>query len=255
MNGAEFSFCKKVALVTGGSLGIGQTIAEALVRAGAAVAIVGRCAESLKKAKDALGGRVLTLPADVSDPAGVLRVVQETFERLGPVDVLINNAGIGRSIPFLETTFQDWREIMAVNLDGLFLVGQTVAKAMVRHGREGRIVNVASVSGLRAGKGRAAYGTSKAAVLHLTKQMAIELAPHGIAVNAVAPGPVDTPMTRSMHTPAVREAYRAAIPLGRYAQREEVANAALFLASPLSGGITGEVLAVDGGFSAAGLLV
>src|SRR5439155_6038853 len=139
----------------------------------------------------------------------------ETIARFGGLDILVNNAGVGLNKPFLTTTLEEWELQLRVNLTGTFLCGQAAARAMVAGGR-GRIVNIASISGQRGGQGRAAYGSSKAGVILLTKVMAVELAPHGVAVNAIAPGPVDTDQSRHNHTPATRRAYHDRIPQRRY---------------------------------------
>jgi 3-oxoacyl-[acyl-carrier protein] reductase len=155
--------------------------------------------------------------------------------------------------PFLTTTLDEWEKQLRVNLTGTFLCAQTAARVMVRQGR-GQIVNVASISGQRGGQGRAAYGSAKAGVILLTRVMAVELAPLGVRVNAIAPGPVDTEQSRGTHTEATRRAYRERIPTGRYGAREEIASAALFLVSDESSFVAGHVLNVDGGFGAAGLM-
>jgi 3-oxoacyl-[acyl-carrier protein] reductase len=180
-------------------------------------------------------------------------MVDETLGHFGRLDVLVNNAGVGLNRPFLTTTLEEWNRQLQVNLTGTFLCGQAAARVMTRRGG-GRIVNVASISGQRGGQGRAAYGAAKAGVILLTKVMAVELAPLGVRVNAVAPGPVDTEQSRGTHTEATRRAYRERIPAGRYGERGEVADAVLFLASGSSGFVFGHVLNVDGGFGAAGLM-
>src|SRR4029079_620569 len=159
----------------------------------------------------------------------------------------------GPTKPFLETTLEEWELQLKVNLTGTFLCGQAAARAMLKS-NGGRIVNIASISGQRGGQGRAAYGSSKAGVILLTKVMAVELSPLGIRVNAVAPGPVDTDQSRQTHTPSTRQAYYDRIPARRYGDCEEIAAAALFLASRDSSFVNGHVLNVDGGFNAAGLV-
>jgi 3-oxoacyl-[acyl-carrier protein] reductase len=178
-------------------------------------------------------------------------VAKATLDAFGRIDGLINNAGIGFYQPFLETTLADWERVMRVNLTSAFLLGQHAARAMARQGR-GRIINIGSISGQRGGEGRSAYGTSKAGLMHLTRVMAVELAPAGIAVNAISPGPIETDLTQ--HAPVLRRAYLDRIPMGRYGEPEAVAAAAVFLLSDECRFVTGHVLDVDGGFMAAGLM-
>src|SRR6201999_570537 len=173
-------------------------------------------------------------------------------ERFGRLDALVNNAGIAIFKPLLETTHDDWNRVLAVNLTGPFLCTKAAVPLMQRHGG-GAIVNITSISGLRASTLRSAYGTSKAGLAHLTKQLAVELASCGIRVNGVAPGPVDTAMAKAVHTPEIRADYHDAIPLNRYGLEEELAEAVFFLCSDRASYITGQILAVDGGFDAAGI--
>ena len=176
----------------------------------------------------------------------------EVDARWGRCDVVVNNAGIARTFPFLDFPLDSWKAHLDVNVTGVLLCAQQGARLMRRRAW-GRIINVASVAGMRAvGVGRTGYGTSKAAVIGLTRQMAVELAAHGITANAVAPGPVDTPMTRVLHTDRFREDYSSAIPMRRYGTQEEVAATVAFLASDEASYITGAVLPVDGGFLASG---
>jgi 3-oxoacyl-[acyl-carrier protein] reductase len=169
------------------------------------------------------------------------------------IDILSNNAGIGGNTPFLDTSLDEWDRILRVNLTGAFVVAQAVAQTMVENGG-GRIINIASLSGQRGGEGRAAYGAAKAGLDLLTRVMAVELAPRGINVNAIAPGPIETEMARFAHDDATRAAYNSLTPLARYGTPEEIADAAIFLASDESRYITGHTLNVDGGFRAAGLM-
>jgi meso-butanediol dehydrogenase / (S,S)-butanediol dehydrogenase / diacetyl reductase len=178
--------------------------------------------------------------------------------RFGRIDALVNNAGVAVFKPLLQTSFAEWQRVMDVNLSGPFICTQAAAHAMLRNpadsaGQRGAVVNIASISGLRASTLRVAYGTSKAALVHLTKQQAAELGNMGIRVNAVAPGPVDTAMAKAVHSPAIRAAYHDAIPLNRYGTEEEIAHAVLFLCSPQASYINGQCLAADGGFDATGI--
>ena len=178
--------------------------------------------------------------------------VRRTATHFGRLDALVNNAGIAVFKPLLETTLEDWNRVLAVNLTGPFLMTQAAAPVMAEGGG-GAVVNIASISGLRASTLRVAYGTSKAALMHLTKQQAVELAQLGIRVNAVAPGPVETAMAKAVHTPEIRADYHAAMPLNRYGLESELAEAIFFLCSERSSYITGQVIAVDGGFEATGI--
>jgi NAD(P)-dependent dehydrogenase (short-subunit alcohol dehydrogenase family) len=178
--------------------------------------------------------------------------VARTLAHFGRIDALVNNAGVAVFKPIGETTFHEWRHVMATNLDGAFLMTQAVVPVMLEEGG-GAIVNIASISGLRASTLRVAYGTSKAALIHLTKQQAVEYGNAGIRVNAVAPGPVETAMAAAVHTPAIRADYHDTIPLARYGSEEEIAEAVFFLCSPRASYINGQTLAADGGFDAAGV--
>lgn len=200
----------------------------------------------------ALPERTLALPGDVSDPAAVEGAAAAIRARFGRLDALVNNAGVAVFGPILQTTLEDWKRVMDVNLTGPFLTGQAAAPLMAEGGG-GAIVNITSISGLRASTLRVAYGTSKAGLAHLTKQQAVEFASLGIRVNAVAPGPVDTAMAKAVHTPEIRADYHDAMPLNRYGLESELAAAIWWLASGEASYVTGQVLAVDGGFDAAGI--
>ncbi len=249
-------FQGKIAIVTGAAQGIGREIALGLAREGACVVIADwnrEGAEAVAAQIRGTGSVACAHAVDIADPAQVECMVTGVIEDFGRIDVLVNNAGIGHTKPFLETTLEEWNRVLAINLTGQFLVGQAVARAMLPSGG-GRIVNVASISGERGGTGRAAYGVAKAGVALLTKVMATELAAKGIAVNAISPGPTETDQVRQCHDAATRAAYLALLPVRRYAKPCEIAQAALFLASDDASFICGHILNVDGGFGAAGLM-
>ena len=165
----------------------------------------------------------IAVPADVSHPQQVEAAVKRTIDHFGRIDALVNNAGVAVFKPIGETSFHEWRTVMATNLDGAFLMTQAVVPVMLEQG-SGAVVNIASISGLRASTLRVAYGTSKAALIHLTKQQAVEYGNAGIRVNAIAPGPVETAMAKAVHTPAIRADYHDTIPLARYGSEEEIAQ-------------------------------
>jgi NAD(P)-dependent dehydrogenase (short-subunit alcohol dehydrogenase family) len=245
---------KKVALVTGAARGIGLAAATRFLDDGWQVALLDILGDTVRVAAKALNRAddTLALEADVSDPPAVQAAVEQARQRFGRIDALVNNAGIAVFKPMLDVTVEEWQRVLAVNLTGPFLMTQAVAPIMRDQGG-GTIVNITSISGLRASTLRVAYGTSKAALAHLTKQQAAELAQYAIRVNAVAPGPVDTAMAKAVHTPEIRADYHDHIPLDRYGLESELANAIFFLCSDRASYITGQVLAVDGGFDAVGV--
>lgn len=244
----------KVAFVTGAARGLGLAAATKFLDEGWRVVMLDILGDVLEEAAKSLGQpeRILTLRADVSDRAAVQEAVQAAKEKFGRIDALVNNAGIAIFKPILEVTLEDWQQVMAVNLTGPFLMVQAIAPLMRDQGG-GAIVNITSISGLRASTLRVAYGTSKAGLAHLTKQHAAELGEYGIRVNAVAPGPVNTAMAKAVHTPEIRADYHDHIPLNRYGQESELANAIYFLCSDQAGYVTGQVLCVDGGFDSIGI--
>jgi NAD(P)-dependent dehydrogenase (short-subunit alcohol dehydrogenase family) len=244
---------RKVALVTGAARGIGLATARRFLTDGWRVALLDIESALLDQSVKALGqpDATLALPCDVSDQTAVTDAVEQVSQRFGRLDALVNNAGIAIFKPMMQTTFDDWSRVLAVNLSGPFVSTQAVVPLLRERG--GAIVNITSISGLRASALRTAYGTSKAALAHLTKQFAVELAGLGIRVNAVAPGPVETAMAKDVHTPAIRADYHDAIPLNRYGLEEELAEAIFFLCSERASYITGQTLAVDGGFDATGI--
>jgi NAD(P)-dependent dehydrogenase (short-subunit alcohol dehydrogenase family) len=245
---------KKVALITGAARGIGLATAARFLEDGWRVAMLDVLGEAVREAAAGLqrADDTLALEADVANPDAVLFAVQRAWQHFGRIDALVNNAGIAVFKPMLEVSLEEWQRVLAVNLTGPFLMTQAVAPIMRDQGG-GAIVNVTSISGLRASTLRVAYGTSKAALAHLTRQQAVELAQYGIRVNAVAPGPVDTAMAKAVHTPEIRADYHDHIPLNRYGLERELADAIFFLCSEQAAYITGQELAVDGGFDAAGV--
>lgn len=244
----------QVALVTGAARGIGLATARRFLAEGYAVALLDIDAAGLGAAVSGLRApdRTLGLACDVAEAAAVEAAVARAAERFGRLDAVVNNAGIAVFKPILETTPEEWARVLAVNLTGPFLVTRAAAPVMAAGGG-GAVVNVTSISGLRASTLRVAYGTSKAGLAHLTRQQAVELAALGIRVNAVAPGPVDTAMAQAVHTPAIRLDYHDHIPLGRYGMEEEIADTILFLCGRRASYVTGQVLAADGGFDATGI--
>jgi meso-butanediol dehydrogenase / (S,S)-butanediol dehydrogenase / diacetyl reductase len=243
-----------VAVVTGGARGIGLAIGQWFLAKGWRVALLDVDAATLAATEQALHdpARLLCLPCDVSSEAQVSAAIARVTAQFSRIDALVNNAGIAVFKPIADTTFADWRSVLAVNLDGAFLCSQACAPVMLQTGG-GAIVNIASISGLRASTLRVAYGVSKAAIIALTKQQAVELGNVGIRCNAIAPGPVATEMSKLVHSVAIKSDYYDAIPLNRYGTCEEIAEVAGFLCSPAASYVNGQVLAVDGGFDAAGV--
>lgn len=243
-----------VAVVTGAARGIGLASAQWFLEHGYRVVRLDNDVAALTASAGAFANlsSVLDVVCDVSQPAQVDAAVITIMNRFARVDALVNNAGVAVFKPIAQTTFEEWRYVMSTNLDGIFLCTQAFA-AVMRQGGGGAVVNIASISGLRASTLRVAYGTSKAAVVHLTKQQAVEYGNDGIRVNAIAPGPVETEMAKQVHSPAIRKDYHDAIPLNRYGALEEIAACIGFLCSREASYVNGQLLAVDGGFDAAGI--
>ena len=250
-------FENKTAIVTGGGNGIGAATALRLVEEGAAVILADQdeaAAHAVCARIVAAGGKAAAIRVDIRVQQDIEAMIAFTASRFGPARVLINNAGIGSQKLFLETSLEMLDNMLDVNVRGTFLCAQAAGREMVKLGG-GAIVNLSSHSGLLGSSGRAAYAASKGGIIAMTRVMAVDLAPHGIRVNAIAPGPIDTPRIRASHNEERHQAWLRAIPLARIGAPEEVAAAASFLASDDASYITGQTLAVDGGFSAAGLRV
>ncbi|MGE0501505.1 MAG: SDR family NAD(P)-dependent oxidoreductase [Rhizobiaceae bacterium] len=243
---------KHSAVVTGGASGIGLAVVERLLEDGWPVAVLDANAEALAEAEaDIADDRATFLLADITDEEGVADAFDQVVDRLGLIGGLVNSAGIARDLPAAETTAELFREILDVNLVGSFICCRA---ALERMGGSLSIVNLASVSGLRANRGRAAYGASKAGVKLMSEVLALEFGARDVRVNCVAPGPIQTPMVARLHAPEDRQLWLGRLPQGRYGEPEEVAAAIAFLLSPEASYINGHTLAVDGGFLSAGIL-
>lgn len=241
---------KKTALVTGAARGIGLATTKLFLDAGYQVAMVDRDVSALIAAAAPFADAAAFI-CDVSDPDAVTSMMDEVITWAGQLDALVNNAGVADFGPIEETSFDRWRNVMATNLDGVFLCAQAAIPHLKK--TRGAIVNIASISGLRASTLRVAYGTSKAAVIQLTEQQAVELGEYGIRANAVAPGPVRTKLAMAVHSQEIIDAYHDALPLNRYGSEGEIAEAIVFLASDKASFITGQTLAADGGFESTGV--
>jgi NAD(P)-dependent dehydrogenase (short-subunit alcohol dehydrogenase family) len=251
------STSRQTALVTGASYGVGAATALALARAGFAVAVSARSTENLAQTMaklEATGARVVPLVLDLNSQSSIERAMADVIAAFGRLDLLVNNAGGNLRKLAVDVAPADWDVVMATNLRGAFFLSQQVGRHLIANGRQGAIVNIASTHGLVGAAERSVYGISKGALIQMTRMLAIEWAAHGIRVNAIAPGRLDTPSpSRAARTgdPDYMAAMRARIPLNRLATAEEVAAAVCYLASPQAASITGQTLVLDGGVTVA----
>lgn len=241
---------EKVALITGAARGIGLATTKLMLAEGWRIAMLDRDRDELSKASTGLDGATPFF-CDVSIAEQVAETIPAILETFGRLDAVVNNAGVAEFGPIEATDFAIWRRVMETNLDGVFLVSQASIPAL-RETR-GALVNIASISGLRASTLRVAYGTSKAAVIQLTKQQAAELGEYGIRSNCVCPGPVRTKLAMAVHSQEIIDAYHDAIPLNRYGSEAEIAEVIAFLCSDKASYVTGQVIASDGGFESTGV--
>jgi len=244
-------FENKSAIVTGAAHGIGAAIARRLASEGARVIVADIEADGAAAHATAIDGGAIAMAVDVTSRDQIEAAVARAVSEFGTLDIMVANAGIVDRLPFLEFTDELWRKVLDTNLTGAFVCGQAAARQMAAQGNGGRIVNVASNSGIFGGRGRAAYGASKAGIINLTQTMAIELAEHGINVNAVAPGATKTRVT---HGDVPGPSVMARMPLQRYGTADEIAAVAAFLCSDECSFVTGHVYCADGGYTTAGVM-
>jgi NAD(P)-dependent dehydrogenase (short-subunit alcohol dehydrogenase family) len=250
MNSDLFSLANQVALVTGASSGLGRHFALTLARAGAKVAVAARRTDKLEALAQEIAagdGRALPVPLDVTDLESVNAAVDAAETELGPITVLVNNAGVAATAAFLDQTDAQWRAILDTNLDGARRVAHAVARRMVEHGQGGAIVNIASILGLRPAGGVSAYAAAKAGLVSMTQTMALELARHRIRVNALAPGYIETDLNREFLQSPAGQAMVRRVPVRRFGEAADLDGALLLLASGAGRYMTGGIVVVDGG--------
>ena len=242
---------KRTAIVTGGGSGIGREMAVRFARDGAAVVVADQNAEGAERVAAEIaqaGGRAVGIKVDVRQHDDVERMVTLAVAQYGGVHILANSAGVGEQVAFLQQSIAEFERIIAINLTGTYRCIKLAAPQMIKGGW-GRVVNITSVAGMRGSSGRVSYGSSKSGIIGMTRHLAVELAPHNITVNAIAPGPINTEMVKGLHSDATRGAYTRNMPMHRYGTPMEVSDGAAFLASEQASYITGHTLPIDGGMS------
>ncbi|RLC34938.1 MAG: hypothetical protein DRH33_08895 [Candidatus Nealsonbacteria bacterium] len=252
----NYDFSNQVVLITGAGRGIGEAVSRAFAKTGAKLVLVDIDEEAIKELKNELISTlqeedVLIIKTDVSGPKDVSKMTEKAIDYFGRIDILFNNAGINKRIPLKDVSFEDWRKIMSVNLDGMFLVAQAVGKEMIKR-KKGKIINTASMSGFIVNENLndGVYCTSKAAIVMLTKALAVEWVEYNIDVNAIAPGYTKTPLIKKLIKDSkIHEELKRRTPAHRLAEPDEIARAVLYLSSPLTTYITGHTLKIEGGYT------
>ena len=250
---ADFSLAGQVALVTGASSGLGRAFAGFLADAGASVVLAARRADNCAEAADKIGGDTLPVALDVTDPAGIEAALTAAEQVFGPVTVLINNAGTVTNNALVDTPPEDWREVIDTNLTGCFLMTQAVSKRLIATETGGRIVNISSMLGVTPSGQVHAYAASKAGINQLTRTSALELARHGISVNAIAPGYIETDLNRDFLAGPAGERIVKRVAQRRFGQVKDLEGVLLLLTAPAGSYMTGEIVTIDGGLSLSGM--